>query len=55
MSDSVRVGDRIKINAELLRLLYERIDHESEIVILEKILDDDDGVKILVLSPEERR
>lgn len=35
-------------------MLYEMKDHESETVILDKILDDE-GVKILVLSVEEKR
>lgn len=48
------IGDRIKISADLLEALYEAPDHEGPVVIVEDIFDDD-GVKILALSPEEKR
>ena len=54
MSDAVHIGDRIRISVELLKMLYENQSHESETVILERILDDD-GVKVLVLAVEEKR
>lgn len=50
----IEIGDRVRISVELLKLLYERPDHESETVIVERILYDD-GVKVLCLSPEEKR
>lgn len=50
----IEIGDRIQISAELLKAIYESEDHESQTVIVEDIFEDG-GVKILALSPDEKR
>lgn len=50
---TVQVGDRIRLSVMLLRALYDRQDHESETVVVKKILEDADGNKVLWLSVPE--
>jgi hypothetical protein len=49
MNSTIQIGDKIRISVDLLRMFYDQPDHQSPIVLVKSILDDD-GVKILVLG-----